>query len=92
MSAYLYIDGDVAVIGRPIKLLSVTITTDGGGPGVVDVYDSRGAIAADKVATLRCPGNQAVQYHWDGLELTKGLYIDIVEKADYVTVEWEPIV
>lgn len=91
MSAYYYSTTDCLITRKPCKLLSILIITDGGGPGKVDVYDSRGSIAADKVATLRCPANQGIQYHWSGLEMRKGLYIDIVEKADYITVEWEPL-
>lgn len=89
MSAYAYLTADRLISNKPCKLMSVIIVTDGGGPGKVDVYDSRGAIAADKAMTLRCPSNQAVQYLFGGLEFTKGLYVDIVEKADFVTVEWE---
>lgn len=90
MSNYFYSTTDCLISRKPCKLLSIIIVTDGGGPGKVDVYNARGAIEADKAATLRCPANSSTQYRWQGLELEKGLYVDIVEKADYVTVEWLP--
>lgn len=91
MSAYTYITTDQVVARKPCKLLSVVVTTDGGGPGKVEIYDARGAESAHKIATLLCPANDSQSFHWNGLELTRGLYVDIVEKADYVTVEWEPV-
>lgn len=90
MSAYVYLTASRTITSQPCKLLSIIIVTDGGGPGKVDVYDAHNVDANHKVAPLRCPANQSVQYGWSGLELSRGLYIDIVEKADYVTVEWEP--
>lgn len=90
MSAYSYLETDQLITRRPCKLLSVTIVTDGGGPGKVDVYNGRNPISADKALTLRCPANQSTQYTFSGLEFGKGLYVDIVEKADYVMVEWSP--
>jgi putative NADPH-quinone reductase len=90
MSAYLYTTGDVVVTSRPCRLLSVLVSTDGGGPGKVVLYDEKSAVAGREVATLLTAGNNARHFHWKGLKLHRGLYVDIVEKADYVTVEWEP--
>ncbi len=91
MSAYVYLTGDGLVTDKPCILYSVLVATDGGGPGKVEVYDGQGAESGYKVATLLSEGNNSRHFHWKGLELSRGLYIDIVEKADYVTVEWEPV-
>lgn len=91
MSAYVYLTADNLVTNLPCILYSVTVTTDGGGPGKVELYDAEGAESAYKFATLLCEGNNSKSFHWKGLELSRGLYVDIVEKADYVTVEWEPV-
>jgi len=38
-----------------------------------------------------CGGSAAQQFRWEGLVLTRGLYVDIVERAECVTVEWGPL-
>lgn len=91
MSAYRYLTVDGIVSSRPCKLLSVLVVTDGGGPGKVELYDEVGAVENRKFATLLCSGNDSYHFRWQGLELQRGLYVDFVEKADYVTVEWEPM-
>lgn len=91
MSAYQYLTADNIITNLPCVLYSVVVTTDGGGPGKVEVYDGERAEAGYKVATLLCGANSSIQFRWTGLKLTRGLYVDIVEKADYVTVEWEPV-
>jgi len=91
MSAYVYLTADRVVTDKPCVLHSIVVTTDGSGPGKVVVYDGAGAESAYVVATLLCGANLSKSFHWKGLELSRGLYIDIVEKADYVTVEWEPV-
>lgn len=90
MSAWTYLTVDGIVSTRPCRLLSVVVTTDGGGPGKVELYDERGAVEGQKVATLLCSANQSKVFRWEGLELQRGLFVDFVEKADYVTIEWEP--
>lgn len=89
MSAWRYLDVDGVVSTRPCKLFSVVVTTDGSGPGKVELYNEDSAETGQKFATLLCPSNQSKQFHWQGLELLRGLYVDIVEKADYVLVEFE---
>lgn len=91
MSAWTYLTSDGIVSTGPCLLHSVLVSTDGGGPGKVELYDGREAFSERKVATLLTAANNARHFHWKGLELDYGLYVDIVEKADYVTVEWEPI-
>jgi hypothetical protein len=89
MSAWRYLTADQIVSRRPCKLLSVLISTDGAGPGKVEIYDGEEAFSDRKVATLLTAGDNARHFHWRGLELEHGLYVDFVEKADYVTVEFE---
>lgn len=89
MSAWRYMAVDGVVCTRPCRLLSVLVATDGGGPGKVEIYDGREAFSERKIATLLTGGNNSRHFHWKGLELQHGLYMDIVEKADYVTVEFE---
>lgn len=89
MSAWRYLTVDGIVATRPCKLLSVVVTTDGSGPGKVVLYDETTAVAGQEVATLLCEGNLSIQFTFLGLELRRGLYVDIVEAADYVTVEFE---
>lgn len=91
MSAYVYLTADQLITDKPCLLYSVIVTADESGPGKVEIYDAQGAEAGYKVATLLCSGNLSKSFHWKGLELSRGLYVDIVEKADYVTVEWEPV-
>jgi hypothetical protein len=91
MSAYTYLTADNVITDQPCILYSVCVTTDGGGPGKVELYDGQGAEPGYKIATLLCEGNLSMAFRWKGLELSRGLYVDIVEKADYVTVEWEPV-
>ncbi len=91
MSAYRYLTSDAIVSGRACRLLSVVITTDGGGPGKIVLYDERSAVSGREVATLLCSANSSKSFRWSrGLELHRGLFVDFVEKADYATVEWEP--
>jgi hypothetical protein len=91
MSDYEYLTADRKITDKPCILYSVLVTTDGGGPGKVEIYDAAGAVTVQKVATLLCAANLSIHFRWKGLVLTRGLYVDIVEKADYVTVEWEPL-
>lgn len=91
MSAYTRLTNDGIVSTRPCRLYSVLVCTDGGGPGKVELYDGREAFSEQKVVTLLTPGNDAKQFHWRGLEMQQGLYVDFVEKADHVLVEWETV-
>jgi len=91
MADYEYLTTDRLITNLPCILYSVVVTTDGSGPGKVEIYDGEGAEARYKIATLLCPANSSMVFRWKGLELSRGLYVDIVEKADYVTVEWSPV-
>ena len=91
MSVYTYVVTDQLINRKPCKLLSVIVSTQGGGPGIVKVYDSRSANPPDLVLNLLGYGNHTDQFRFDGLEFQKGLYIELVEKADFVTVEWESV-
>lgn len=90
MSAWRYLTRSDVISGRPCQLLSVVVTTAGTGPGQVVLYDERSAAAGQEVATLLCEGDHSAQFLFYGLEMTRGLYVQLVANADYVTVEWEP--
>jgi len=90
MSTPTLLTNDGAVSDFPCYLCSLTITTEGGGPGKVQVYDGSGPETAYLKMSLLCPSNETVQFRWEGLYFDRGLYLDFVEKADYVLVEWEP--
>lgn len=91
MTAYAYLTESRLITDKPCELISILVATDGGGPGKVVAYDAQGAESGYTVATLLSAGNNSRHFHWKGLELGRGLYIEIVEKADYVTVEWDPV-
>lgn len=91
MSAYIYLSDDHIVTGQPCKLLSVIVSNTGADNGKVIVYNARSAESGYEVAMLFCGANDAKQYGWQGLELSRGLFVEFVEKADFVTVEWEPV-
>lgn len=91
MTAWTYLTRSNIVTARPCQLLSVLVTTDGSGPGKVELYDEKGAVEGCKVATLLCPAMDSKHFLFHGPELQRGLFVDFVEKADYVTVEWDPL-
>ena len=91
MSAWRYLTVDGIVATRPCKLLSVILTSDTTGVGKVVLYDETSGVTGQEIATLLCPDDQSVQFTFAGLELRRGLYVDIVEKVTCVTVEWQPL-
>ena len=91
MSAYHYTTTDVLISSKPCILYSVIVHNDGANEGVVDIYDGQGAESAHKVARLMCDGSSCQQFGWKGLRLTRGLYVDIVERAESAVIEWEPL-
>jgi len=91
MTSWTYLTRDQVITARPCLVLSVTITTQADGPGEIVLYDERSAVAGQELAHLLCPSGQTVQFRWYGLRTQRGLYVDIVALADYVTVEWEPL-
>lgn len=91
MSIYTNLTNDSVVSTRPCKLLSITMTNFGSGDGRVDIYNERSAVASQKVVTLTQGSNDTIQFRWEGLEFDRGLYVNIVERTDDLTIEWEPI-
>lgn len=92
MSSFTYLTVDGIVSTRPCKLLSVILSQEASGTGEVRLYDERSAEGSRLFATLLLNGDGSCQFRWEGLELQRGLYVDIYNKVDYVTVEWEPLV
>lgn len=91
MSAYSYVLTDQVISRKPCKLLAVTLTNTGSNEGTVVIYDGRSAESIHKVATLMVGAKQSKHYRWSGLELTRGLFVDIDDKTDMVTIEWAPV-
>lgn len=91
MPAYTQVENDVLVSRKPCLLYSITCTNTGSNEARVDVFDSRTANAPDRVLTLLCGAKETKQFSWKGLELTRGLFVDNVEKIEYITIEWEPL-
>jgi hypothetical protein len=91
MSVYSYVVSDERISEEACILHSVLLTNQGGNEGEVVIYDGSGAEAAYKVATVKVGAKESKQYHWKGLRLSRGLFVDIDDKTDMVTVEWEPI-
>jgi len=91
MPTYTYTTTDQGITDKPCILYSVIVHNDGANEGVVDIYDGTSAEAGYKVARLMCGVKSCQQYRWTGLKLTRGLYVDIVERAESAVVEWEPV-
>ncbi len=91
MSAYVYITSDQLVTDKPCVLYSILLVNDGLNEGHVDIYDGAGAEAGYMVARCYVGAKTAHKYNWKGLELSRGLYIDVDDKTDKVTVEWDPV-
>jgi hypothetical protein len=91
MSVYTYVVSDQRITEEACVLHSILLTNQGSNEGEVVIYDGSGAEAAYKVAAVRVGTKESKQYHWKGLELSRGLYIDMDDKTDMVTVEWEPV-
>lgn len=91
MSAYAYLTGDGVVSTLPCILYSVLVVNDGQNEATVDIYDGAGAESGYMVARVMTGAKSSEQYHWKGLELSRGLYVDFDSKADHVTIEWSPV-
>lgn len=91
MSAYTYLTVDNIVSGRPCRLLSVVLTASSGGAATVVLYDEQSAVAGREVIAASAVTSDTVQVEFDGLELTRGLYVDVGSNVTGVTIEWEPM-
>lgn len=91
MSAYTYVERDTIICPRPCLLYSVNIYNVGSDKGKVRIYDGKDASSGRLIATLTCPAESSQLHRFHGIECKRGLYLDIVEKAEEATVEWEPM-
>jgi len=91
MPAYTYVVSDQRISEEACILYSVLLTNQGANEGEVVIYDGSGPEPAYKVATVKVGVKESKQYRWKGLSLSRGLYVDIDDKTDMVTVEWEPV-
>lgn len=90
MSNFTYITDDRLVFSEPCKLLSLTISMEASGTGTVRVYDAHSALASQKVAEVYQYKDGSSQFRWEGLEMSRALFVEIYNAVDHATVEWEP--
>ena len=91
MSAYTFIERDTIICPRPCKVYSVIVYNVGADEGKVALYDGTDSSSGRFITHLTCPAKRTEQYRFNGLECQRGLFVDFVEKAEEVMVEWEPI-
>lgn len=91
MSTYTYLVASGKVTDRPCILHSIIVGNDGTNVGWLDVFNARTSDAPYKVARLYGDGKTTKQYHWKGLELARGLYIEFVSTIEWATIEWSPV-
>lgn len=91
MSAYLSTATDVVVTDEPCKLYSVVLTPSAGAVGDVTLYNGSGAESGYEITTLRTASGKTEQVRWRGLELNRGLYVDVGSNVTLLTVEWDPV-
>lgn len=91
MSAYAYLVKSGLITDQPCILKSVIVVNDGSSEACVDIYDGQGAESSYVVARVYTIAKCSAQYRWEGLELSRGLYIGFDGHTDRCTVEWEPV-
>jgi hypothetical protein len=90
MSAYVYLTADQLITTLPCRLYSVTVTPDAAAVADVVLYDGEGAETGHEIATLRTASGATLQARYEGLQLSRGLYVDIGSNVTCCVVEWEP--
>lgn len=91
MTAYTYMTASQLVTDKPCTLHSIIVVNDGSSAACVDIYDGAGAESSYIVARIYCGANSSAQYRWEGLPLSRGLYVSFDNHTDRCTVEWEPV-
>jgi len=91
MSVYAYVTSDQKITDKPCILYSALLVNTGSNEGTIVIYDGAGAETGYEVATLMVGTKESKLYCWKGLELSRGLFVDIDDKTDMITVEWEPV-
>jgi len=91
MSDFEYLAADNLISTKPCLLYSVTVTPESQGVGDVTLYDGQGAESGYEIGTLRTASGATLQVRFKGLELSRGLYVDIGSNVTCCVVEWSPI-
>lgn len=91
MSVYSYSTTDILITSKPCKLYSIVLTNTGANDGTVVLYDGQAANLDRVVATVMVGRESTEQFSWKGLKLSRGLYVNLDDKTDMVTVEWENV-
>lgn len=86
-----YLTADNVISTLPCVLLSVTVTPDSQGVGDVTLYDGQGAETGYEILTIRTASGCTNQVRFRGLELTRGLYVDIGSNVTCCVIEWLPV-
>jgi len=91
MSLYFHTTVNAVVATDPCKLLSIILSQEATGTGTVRVYDEQSAQSPQLVLELYVANDDSKQFRFEGLEMQRGIYVEIYSGVDHVTVEWEPI-
>ena len=91
MSAYAYLTADNLISTKPCVILSVTVTPDSQSVADVTLYDGEGAESGYEILAIRTASGCTNQVRFRGLELSRGLYVDIGSNVTCCIVEWSPI-
>lgn len=89
MTVYTYSTTDILITSKPCKLYSIVLTNTGANEGTVILYDGQAANSDRVIATVMVGRESSRQHNWKGLKLSRGLYVNLDDKTDMVTVEWE---
>lgn len=91
MSAYIYLTADRLVTDQPCVLLSVVVTPDAQSSGDVTLYNGQGAEVGHEIVKLTTGSGETLQVCFRGLELSRGLYVDVGSNVTCCVVEWSPV-
>lgn len=86
-----YLTADNVISTLPCVLLSVIVTGDSQAIGTVTLYNGQDAETGYEIATLKSPSGGTLQVRFRGLELSRGLYVDVDANTTCCVVEWLPV-
>lgn len=91
MSSYCNVERSTVISVRPCILYTVIVYNTGGDEGVITIYDGIDVDSGRKIATLLCGSKDTTLYAFNGIDCLRGLYVEFVEKAEEVMVEYVPL-
>lgn len=89
MSAFTQTTVDGIVVAKPCVLYSVVLTASVAGVADVLVYEGQDTSSGRLVIVVKTAASTTAQVRWNGLELGRGLYLDLGSNVASVTVEYE---